>query len=304
MPPHEALQRFVNLIDELHSSAVRLTGHQYPVFGRVALRQPDVGRNPELAFIQLVSWMYVHYVEAGQPGLNFLKRQAESVASGTASPWRHIETVKHLRTSLQHNLELSKERNIEIERHCGEWFSTACGYVQPRTDAERHICTHQILVDAAELLEASLSTVRQIEGSEFRDTVLTQWRRELDRHHEAVEFDSIVEIVCTDLGHEAIDVVAFRNRHLAAWRKRIEQLHDGFDFEYEARRLVEDALLSEWPRLLPITGTDIIKELGIPAGREVGRALEIARSLFQGGTFDCADLLEKVREKMGLSHGS
>ena len=304
MPSHEALQRFVNLIDELRSSAVRLTGHQFPVFGRVALRQPDVGRSPELAFVQLVSWMYVHYVEAGQPGLNFLRRQAESFASGTASPWRHIETVKHLRTSLQHNLELSKTRHIEIERHCGEWYSSACGYVQPRTDHEWHMCTHQILVDAAGLLEASLSTVRQIEGSEFRDTILTQWRRELNRHHDAAEFDSIVGVACTDLGHEAMDVGAFRNRHLAAWRRRIEQLDDGFDFEFEARRLVEDALLSEWPRLLPITGTDIIKELGIPAGREVGRALEIARGLFQGGTVDYANLLEKVREELDLSRGS
>ena len=101
-----------------------------------------------------------------------------------------------------------------------------------------------------------------------------------------------------------MDVVAFRNRHLAAWRKRLEQLHDGFDFEYEVRRLVEDALLSEWPRLLPITGTDVIKELGIPAGRDVGRALEIARGFFQGGTFDYADLLEKVRQEMDLGRGS
>ena len=304
MPPHEAFLRLVNLIDELNSSAVRLTGRQFPVFGRVALRQPDVGRNPELAFVQLVSWLYVHYVEAGQPGLNFLKRQTESFASGTMSPWRHIETVRHLRTSLQHNLELSITRNMEIERHCGEWFSSACGYVQPRTTAEWNICTHQILVDAAGLLEASFSTVRQIESSEFRDTILTQWRRELDRHHDAFEFDGIVEIVCADLGHKALDTVAFRNRNLAAWRKRIDRLDDGFDFEYEARRMVEDAILSEWPRLLPITGTDIIKELGIPAGREVGRALEIARGLYQGGTVDYANLLKKVGARMGLGHGS
>ena len=303
MPPHETLQTFVNLIAELQSSAIRLTGHQYPVFGRVALRQPDVGRNPELAFLQLVSWMYVHYVEAGQPGLNFLMRQAENVASETASTWRHIETVKHLRTSLQHNLDLSKDRNIEIERRCGEWFSTICGHVQPRTDDEWHMCSRQILVEAAEIIEASLATVRQIESSEFRDTILTQWRRELDRYHDAADFDSIVEIVCTDLGHDAMDVVAFRNRHLAAWRKRIEQLHDGFDFEYEVRRMVEDALLSEWPRLLPITGADIIKELGIPTGRDVGRALEAARRFFQDGTFDRSDLLEKVRDKMDIGRG-
>ena len=137
MPPHEALQRFVNLIDQLNSSAIRLTGRQYPVFRRVALRQPDVGRNPELAFMQLVPWLYVHYVEAGQPGLNFLMRQAESVASGTASARRHIETVKHLRTSLQHNLDLSKDRNIEIERRCGEWFGTAC---ELRPAERRLIC--------------------------------------------------------------------------------------------------------------------------------------------------------------------
>ena len=304
MPPHEALQKFVYLIGDLHSSAVRLTGHQYPVFGIVALRQPDVGRNPELAFLQMVSWLYAHYVDAGQPGLNFLKRQAKSVSPETANTWRHIEIVIDLRTSLQHNLELSKDRNIQIERRCGEWFSSACGYVQPRIEDEWHTCTYQILVEAADFLEACLFTVRQIENSEFRETILTQWRRELDRHHDAAEFDSIVEIVCTDLGHESMDVVAFRNRHLGLWRKRIDQLHDGFDFEYEARRLVEDALLSEWPKMPPITGTDIIKELGVAPGKDLGRALEIARSFFQSGTFDRTDLLAKVREEMDLGGGS
>ena len=63
----------------------------------------------------------------------------------------------------------------------------------------------------------------------------------------------------------------------------------------------EDALLSEWPRLLPITGTDIIRELGIPAGRNVGRALEMARAFYQAGTFGREDLLEKVNREIILS---
>ena len=301
MPPHESLQRFIRLLDELHFTAVRLTGHRYPIFRSVALRQPDVSRNPELAFIQVISWLYVHYVEAGQPGLHFLFRHAESVSLETARIRRHIDDVKYLRTSLQHNLDLSSQRNMEIERSCGEWFSSACGYVQPRTDGEWHMCTRQVLIEAAQLLEGLLLAVRQIEDSEYRHTILTQWQTELNRHHDAAEFDSIVEVVCADLGHEGLDVVAFRNRHLAKWRKRIEQLHDGFDFAYETRRLVEDALLSEWPRLLPITGTDIIRELGIPSGRDVGRALEIARNLFYGGTFNRIQLLNEIRIEMDKS---
>ena len=297
MQPHEALQRFIGTAEDLQASAIRLTGRQHPVFRVVALRQPDVGGSPEFAFIQVVSWLYVHYVEAGQPGLSFLRRQAEGFASHV-EPWRHIEAVKDLRTSLQHNLDLSTERNLEIEGRCGEWFRSACQYVQPRSDDEWHVCTHKILVDGAALLEAVLSTVRQIEGSDFRDTILTQWERELDRHHDAAEFDRVVQVVCSDLGHEALDAVAFRNRHLAAWRKRMDQLQDGFDFEFEARRLVEDSLLNEWPRLLPITGTDVITELGIPAGREVGQALEIARGLYREGIFDRADLLDEVRRVM------
>ena len=166
------------------------------------------------------------------------------------------------------------------------------------------MCTHKILVDGANLLEAVLSTVRRIENSDFRDTILTQWQRELDRHHDAAEFDHIVQVVGSDLGHEALDVVAFRNRHLAVWRKRMKQLQDGFDFEFEARRLVEDSLLSEWPRLLPITGTDIITELGIPAGKGVGQALEIARGLYREGIYDPTDLLDEVRRKIELNEDS
>ena len=303
MQPHEALQRFIGLAGDLRASAVRLTGRQHPVFRAVALRQPDVGGSPELAFIQVVSWLYVHYVEAGQPGLNFLRRQAESFTS-QVEPWRHIEAVKDLRTSLQHNLDLSAERNIEIERRCGEWFRSACQYVQPQSEDEWQVCTNKILVDGADLLEAVVSTVRRIEGSDFRDTILTQWKREMDRHHDTAEFDRVVQVVCSDLGHEALGAVAFRNRHLAVWRKRMDQLQDGFDFEFEARRLVEDALLSEWPRLLPITGTDIITELGIPAGKGVGQALEIARGLYREGIYDPTDLLDEVRRKIELNEDS
>ena len=296
----EALQRFVTLVGDLESSAIRLISHPHPVFRPVALRQPDVGGSPELAFIQVVSWLYVHYFEAGRPGLGFLRRQAESFLLGPFEEWGHIDIVNYLRTSLQHNLELSAERDIEIERLCGAWFRMTCQHVRPGTEGEWRRCTRQTLVEAADLIEVLRSTVRHVEDSQFRDTILTQWRRALDRHHDPGEFDTIIEIVCADLGHGQLDIVAFRNRHLGAWRKRIEQLDDGFDFRFEARRLVEDALLSEWPRLLPITGTDIIRELGIPAGRDVGRALEMARGFYQAGTFNREDLLEKVRGRMIL----
>ena len=300
----EDLQRFVTLVGDLESSAIRLISHPHPVFRPVALRQPGVGGNPELAFMQVTSWLYVHYFEAGRPGLGFLRRQAEGFLPGPFEEWRHTAIVNNLRTSLQHNLELSTHSDIEIERLCGEWFRMTCQHVRPGTDDEWRLCTSQILVEAADLIEVLLSTVRDIEDSQFRDTILTQWSRALDRHHDPGEFDTIIEIVCADLGHGELDVVAFRNRHLAAWRKRIEQLDDGFDFRFEARRLVEDALLSEWPRLLPITGTDIIRELAIPAGRDVGRALEMARSFYHAGTFNREDLLHKVREKMLLGPDS
>ena len=300
----EDLQRFVTSVGDLESSAIRLISHPCPIFRPVALRQPDVGGNPELAFMQVISWLYVHYFEAGRPGLGFLRRQAEGFLPGPFEEWGHTEIVNNLRTSLQHNLELSTEKDIEIERLCGAWFRMTCQHVRPGTDGEWRMCTSQILVEAADLIEVLLSTVRHIEDSPFSDTILTQWRRALDRHHDPGEFDTIIEIVCADLGHGELDVVAFRNRHLAAWRKRIEHLDDGFDFRLEARRLVEDALLSEWPRLLPITGTDIIRELAIPAGRDVGRALEMARSFYHAGTFNREDLLQKVREKMILGPDS
>ena len=298
---HESLQRFVNLRGELESSAIRFVTRPYPVFRTVTQRQPDVGANPELAFLQIVSWLYMYYFEAGRPGLTFLRRQADSFSPGPVEEWKHIQIVQSLRTSLQHNLELSRESDIELQSLCGAWFRAACQHVQPRTEDEWRMCIRQILIEAADLIEILLATVRAIEVSEFRDTILIQWQRELDRHHDPVEFDTTIEIVCADLGHEGLDVVAFRNRHLAAWRKRIDQLDDGFDFQFEARRMVEDALLSEWPRLLPITGTDIIRELGIPAGRNVGRALEMARAFYQAGTFGREDLLEEVSRKMTLS---
>lgn len=296
--PHELLHTFVGLAGEINSSAVRLIGLPHPVFSTVAIRQPDLNSSAELAFIQVVSWLYVYYFEAGRPGLRFLMRHSELAHVIAEREERHLQDVRALRTTLQHNLVLSKERNVEIESQCGKWYSNACGYVYPQSEDEWRACAERLLADAAMTLQTLRGMLRAIEESRFRNTVLEQWRRIVLRFHDPAEFDRIAEIVAGDLGHPHLDVVALRHRHLHGWQKRIDQLDDGFEFEFEARRLVEDSILSEWSNVLPITGADVMEEFGIRPGKRVGEILRFARELYQSGEYDRESLLKKLAEEV------
>ena len=98
------------------------------------------------------------------------------------------------------------------------------------------------------------------------------------------------------LGREALNTVGFRNRYVDKWRKHLELLDDEFDFEFEATRLIEKALLDEGGLVLPITGRDVIESLRIEPGPDVGLLLEEARRHFEENRCCRAELLAYLRE--------
>ena len=267
-------------------------------FDEVHLLLPDPA-NPEPAFIRAVSWLYCLYFEAGRVSLAFLRRLGEGysvVDRRTAD--RHVEDVRCLRTELHHNLGV--ENSEKITRSAAEhWRRKACGTALPRAADEWQDCYNHLVDDAAAFLQVVEAVVRRIEaGGHEAEAHVEEWRLRLRRSWPAVRFDPLIEDVKYRLGREALNVVAFRNRYIDKWRKHLDLLDDEFNFEFEATRLIEKALLDEGASVLPITGVDVIQNLEIEPGPQVGLLLEEARRHFQESQCCRAKLLAHLRDYM------
>jgi len=94
--------------------------------------------------------------------------------------------------------------------------------------------------------------------------------------------------------------VKFRQRHCERWRKQLEKLEDGFDFDFEATRLIEKALLDDDSNVLPITGKDVIDAIGVEPGPIVATLLQEALRRFLAEP--CSN--EELLAHLGVFHES
>jgi hypothetical protein len=67
-----------------------------------------------------------------------------------------------------------------------------------------------------------------------------------------------------------------------------------YDFEREARKLIEDALLKDPTSVLPITGSDILAEFGLSPGPLIGSLLAEGKRIYQLEPCSRKILLEKL----------
>lgn len=281
-------------LEDLRTSADRAVGHADAMFRRVFLRVPRLLDGAELGFSQSVSWLYVHYFEAGQPSLRFVMDLMDAAGIDREPLDAHLGIVRDLRTSLQHNLDLTAERDVELDGRCADWYSRACDRRSPTGEEEWDLCTVRLLNDSTSTFHSLRESIRWIDTDAHRNVVLEQWRRVLRRHHDVWEYDRVIEVTANDLGHEHLDVRAFRDRHIASWRSSLEVLDEGYDFEFEARRRIEHSLLTDHRGVLPITGTDVMQRLGLPPGPAVGRALERASEIYKAERLTREALLTRL----------
>lgn len=271
-----------------------------PAFDELHVLLPDPGR-AEPAFIRATSWLYCLYFEAGRVSITFLRRLGEAYAlvNREASDW-HVEIVRCLRTELHHNLGFA-DSDLAARTAAEAWRRKSCGTALPRTDQQWIACYQGLVGDARAFLGGLDEVVRRIEadGAAAKQHV-DEWLRRLNRDWPAASFDPLIADAKYRLAREALNTVAFRNRHVDQWRKHLDLLEDGFDFSFEALRLIEKALLHEDSVVLPITGRDIVDDLGIKPGPQVGALLEEARRHFEVSPCPKADLL--VHLSVYVSH--
>lgn len=292
----DLLYRIGALKEDLENRSDSILGARRTAFQELYLRSPRVSP-PELAFYQIVTWLYGFYYEAGRVSVKFLVQllSAYSLEDGEKHR-RHYEEVQRLRTYLQHNLNLDSRHDLETQRFCEDWFSVSCGSIMPGDCCEWGKCVNRILSDAVDFLLAAVECVRAVERDESSDHIITQWSTRLKRYHPIAEFEELVAIVINDMGQGSLDHRRITARHYDDWSRNLKLRVENYVFEEEARKLIEQTLLSEEELPLPITGRDVMRSLGIPQGPEVGRILAKAKALYITSPCDKGELLRRLGE--------
>ncbi len=250
-------------------------------FSQMQVRLPHAS-HAELSFYQTVTWLYAFYVEAGRVSFRLLVPRLEvyGLDEGMRNS-RHFRDIRDLRTYLQHNLTLTSVREVKLQERCARWFVQHCGSAMPGDDEEWQRALFGVLESSYHFLSSINACVRMIEQDSSREVILEQWIVRLERHHDLHEYLKVVEAVIHDLGQPWLDAERIGNSHYGSWSSHIRSLSAGYNFEYEARRLVEQTIMNDYDLPLPITGADIMREFGLAPGRDVGRMLRKARSLYR-----------------------
>ena len=177
----------------------------------------------------------------------------------------------------------------------GGWQSIAAGEPAPASEEHWSKCLAALLNEALEFLDSLIDIARAIEADESRDAICDQWVFRLNRYYPPHEFDRLIAEIATDIGRDHVDPTQLRKRFYDKWAAEMSLLGSGFDFETEARKRIENVLLSS--PILPITGRDIIQAFGIGPGPDVGRLLERAQSLYAAQPCNGDALIDRLKRR-------
>ena len=287
------------LKQELERRASSLIGVERVALQEMSIRSPRFSP-PELGFYQVMTWLYVFYHEAGHISLPFFIERFSTYDFGAqGSHRRHYRDVRRLRTYLQHNLNLDSDRDLELQRTCEDWFSKSCGSAIPRSDKEWNDCLLRILESSEAFLLAAIECVRAIERDESADAIVEQWSVRLKRFHSKHEFQNLVAIVIHDMGQDSLEPSRLTERFYDKWNKSLQFMSVDYIFEQEARRLIEQTLLSETESPQPVTGEDIMREFSIPPGLQVRRLLTMSKELYYSDPCGKEELINRLKSTMG-----
>lgn len=295
MNPNDVMYQIISQKERIDQIYERLNPSER-FFEPISLEMPRFSPS-ELGLIRAVSWFYIHYQEAGKVNVNFLREQLPNFSpDGNENLVAHVKLINDLRTYFQHNLDLNESRDRGMREYCENWFKQQCGVYSPIEDEDWLKCLVALLDEALAFFKALHNCIRKIREDEAREQILEQWRFQRKRFHPPHSFDKLIEISSSDMGRNDLDVKKFRDRYYQKWINQLQLLNGNYNFEVEARGLIEDALLNEGLRRIPINGNDIITGLGIEPGKEIGRLLELARNFFnENPKLTKEQLLDKLR---------
>ena len=296
--PASLMYEVLKLSEEINYVASKLNSDGRGVFNDLSLRKPKLVP-AELGFERTVSWLYVFYQEAGEVNVEFLTERLPAYGLDPDGKFgAHLSIVQKLRTFLQHNLDPNRTQNRRIQEDCERWIKNQCKTPVPEQEEQWHSCLISILNEAIDFLKVLRSCIRNIEQDESCEQITREWDFRRNRYHPPHEFDRLIAQVGADMGRENIEPIRLRKRFFEKWIKELDLLQGNYDFEIEARKLIEHALLVETTPVLPLTGDDIMREFNLGPGPQVGVLLQRARVLYDSESCSQDVLLERLRQEL------
>jgi hypothetical protein len=298
-----ALNELHLLKDEINNKSNDISNNEITAFSPITIRKPELSIAIH-GFYTTISWLYIAYYEAGKTSIDFLTEFADSLGILSRSDiQKHLFLIHSFRTYLQHNMNsLSKEDNAKISC-CQHWIQislesagTDIDSTWPESEKQWEVLISKLLVEATKFMKSLHSTIIAISSDEFSKDIVNTWISRSRRAHSPFEYDRIIELAASDMGFISIDPIILRKRFYEKWEKKIKLFRDGFNFELEARKMVEQTLLNEENLPLPISGADIMSELGIAAGPDLRKVMKMALRYYCEMPCSKKELMKRLRD--------
>ncbi|WP_370113521.1 hypothetical protein [Streptacidiphilus sp. MAP12-33] len=218
-----------------------------------------------------------------------------------AEQFRHV--LGRLRTFFAHNLDPSNTRDRSTRDTCYAWFKDACGSRVPGDDQWER-CLEALLESALRCLQLAIDVARAIEGHPDSGTLSNMWRDRLSRTDVVVNYLGELQRAAGDLGCEGLNLNQIRDRYSKRWAEALSLIPANTDLDAATTRHMEQALLAETGRLLPVTAQDVMERLVLAPGESVEVALRLAQVLHSlKPAMDSASLLESLVGNWGQLQG-
>jgi len=300
MPSEILRDRILAARDNINSISATIGSGEIVVFPNISIPIPELVF-PIHSFFTSVSWLYVLYFEGGKSSLKFLTERAVSLGvDNEFSIKKHFTLIHDLRTCLQHNLNEYSRDDIAKGERCLSWIQRIRPNESPMIwhAADDSVYWSELLSnllsEAVSTLEIFHRTLLRINQDEGKDHTIQVWLSRIKREIPCKEWEGILQEVACDLGMSFLDTRSVMEKHIEKWNRKLGLLKDEQIVRREARKIVEQTLLEDESIPIPITGRDIIEELGLPPGPLVKERLKEARQIYLRDPCNREKLLQRL----------
>nr|WSX49132.1 hypothetical protein OG409_09340 [Streptomyces sp. NBC_00974] len=249
-----------------------------PVGDAVTAPRPVLS-SPQHGFVTTTIWLSSWLDEAWRASLQYLLDQAKKVDIDTVEAEQFKHALGRLRTFFAHNLDPSTTRDRETRDTCYGWFKDACGSRVP-DDGQWERCLKTLLESALSYLTLAISIARAIEQHPDSKTLSHVWKDRLSRTDVVADYLGSLQRAAGDLGCEGLNLHQIRDRYKKRWAKALSLVPATANIEEVTLRHMEQVLIAETGRLLPITASDVMDRLELPPGESVEVALRLGQVIY------------------------
>lgn len=269
-----------------------------PVGDPVTAPRPVLS-SPQHGFVTTTIWLSSWLEEAWKASMKYLLAQAPRVEVDPAEAEQFRHVLSRLRTFFAHNLDPSNVRDRGTRDTCYAWFKEACGSRVPGDD-QWEPCLEALLTSALRCLQLAIDVARSIERHADSASLSNMWRDRLSRTDVVVNYLGELQSAAGDLGCEGLNLNQVRDRYSKRWAEALSLVPASADLDATTTRHMEQALLAETGRLLPVTAADVMGRLVLSPGESVEMALRLAQVLYSlKPNQDRSSLLDALAENWG-----